>query len=140
MIVLGAFTFFSPGVFWNSDIYTQLLLSAANGKLSFAGEATSVMRTWSRCPSFERASDPTLINSWVAGALDSAWRAVDQYIDLNQKVLPPGIQGEFHAKWGSTEYWDETSNEGLVELDRKLMERYLEIGLCSVNSTPVYEL
>ena len=87
------------------------------------------MRTWIICHSFEGASDPSLINSWVAGGLDSAWRAVDQYINLNQHILPPGIQEQFYKTWGSTEYMDETSNKELVELNRKLMERHLVIAL-----------
>ena len=87
------------------------------------------MRTLILCHLFERASDPNLINSWVAGGLDSAWRAVDQYINLNQNILPPGIQEKFHTMWGSTEYMDEASNKELVELNRKLMERHLVIAL-----------
>ena len=41
MVVLGASAFFGPGVYATGDIYSQLLLPAANGKLFFAGEAAS---------------------------------------------------------------------------------------------------
>jgi len=88
-----------------------------------------VTRTWIRCPSFERASDPTLINSWVAGALDSAWRAVDQYLNIHKIILPPGTPKKFYKLWGETEYWDEDSNNDLAKSDRRLMKRQLVIGL-----------
>ena len=88
-----------------------------------------VTRAWIPCPSFERASDLTLINSWVAGALDSAWRAVNQYLNLNQENLPPGTLEKFYELWGETEYWDEASDKDLVERNRKLMDRHLVIGL-----------
>ena len=73
------------------------------------------------------ASDTNLINSWVAGALDSAWRAVDQYLAYNY----PGSdwQKNFWDLWGETEYWDEKSNIDLVKLNRKLAERLLVIAL-----------
>jgi len=87
------------------------------------------MRTWILCHPVEHASDPNFINSWVAGALDSAWRAVDQYISANLAILPAGIQGVFHKNWGASEYMDESSNKELVELNRKLMERHLVIAL-----------
>jgi len=96
---------------------------------SLAKLLVPVMRTSILWRPFERASDPNLINSWVAGGLDSAWRAVDQYINLNQSILPPGTQEKFHTTWGSTEYLDETSNKKLVEQNRKLMERHLVIAL-----------
>ena len=65
------------------------------------------------------------MHSWVVGALDSAWRAVDQYLAIN---LPEKRQS-FWDKWGPTEYWDESSNPELVQLNRKLMERHLVISL-----------
>ena len=88
-----------------------------------------VTRTWIYCRSFKHDSDPTLTDSWVAGALDSAWRAVDQYLNLNKENLPSGILKKFYELWGKTEYLDEASDDDLVEQSRKLMERHLVIDL-----------
>ena len=44
--VLGAFAFFGPGVYGNADIYSEMLLPAAKGKLFFAGEATSTCHAY----------------------------------------------------------------------------------------------
>ena len=41
MVTSGGFALFSPGVYESGDIYTEILKPAANGKLFFAGEATS---------------------------------------------------------------------------------------------------
>jgi hypothetical protein len=87
------------------------------------------MRTWIQSQFSGCASDPNLIGSWVAGALDSAWRAVDQYLTLHHANLPAGVQEKFWANWGRTEYWDESSSDELVELNRKLTERHLVISL-----------
>lgn len=58
--------------------------------------------------------------------MDSAWRAVDQYIALN---LDKDVREKFWELWGPTEFWDEASNKDLVELNRKLMSRHLVISL-----------
>ena len=84
------------------------------------------MSIWIHCRSSERPSDKDFTGSWVSGALDSAWRAVDQYLSLNQ---PKGVQEKFWELWGPTEFWDEASNKELVELDRRLVERHLVIAL-----------
>lgn len=42
----------------------------------------------------------------VAGALDSAWRAVDQFLVVNQSQYPDRRE-EMHKTWGSSEYWDD---------------------------------
>ena len=42
----GAFAFFGPGVYENGDIYSEMLQPAANGKLFFAGEATSACHAY----------------------------------------------------------------------------------------------
>lgn len=110
-LTMGGYAFFGPGVYGANDVYSQLLLTAASGKLIFAGEAASAC------------------HAWIAGALDSAWRAAYQYISANEKVLPVGTLEKFYAEWGTTEYWDETTNKELVEENRKLMERHLVIGL-----------
>jgi len=107
-LTMGAFAFFGPGVYSANDIYSEMLLPAANGKLFFAGEATSAC------------------HAWVAGALDSAWRAVDQYLALNHD---DSVQQKFWDLWGPTEYWDEASDKTLVDLNRKLTERHLVIAL-----------
>ena len=44
--VLGAFAFFGPGVYGSADIYSEMLLPAAKGKLFFAGEATSACHAY----------------------------------------------------------------------------------------------
>ena len=74
-----------------------------------------------------RASDQHLIDSWVAGALDSAWRAVDQYLCLNYD--DQCIQETFWNNWGFTEYLDEQLNPGLITWNRELTERHLVISL-----------
>jgi len=106
-LTMGAFAFFGPGVYDSTDIYSEMLQPAARGKLFFAGEATSAC------------------HAWVAGALDSAWRAVYQYLSLNQ----PDLLENFYNLWGKTEYWDEADDDELVDLNNKLMERHLVIGL-----------
>jgi hypothetical protein len=84
------------------------------------------MRMYIHSQSRWRASDPNFTNSWVAGALDSAWRAVYQYLSLYQ---PDSVMQTFYNEWGSSEYWDETSDEELVKQNRELMERHLVIAL-----------
>ncbi|KAF9648690.1 hypothetical protein BDM02DRAFT_2079180 [Thelephora ganbajun] len=119
---MGGYAHFGPGAY---DVYSEMILPAANGKLFFAGEATS------DC------------HGWVSSALNSAWRAVDQYLTLNQ---PQSVRQEFWKLWGPTEYWDGTSDRVLVDLgrkptdghhgdlelvnlDRRLADRHLVIGL-----------
>ena len=127
MVVSGPFAFFGPDVYGSGDIYSEIIRPAANGKLFFAGEATSACHAYViHRQSFRYVSDPNSINSWVAGALDSAWRAVDQYLALNQ---PASVQQKFWDLWGATEYWDEASNKELVDLNRELEERHLVIAL-----------
>ena len=52
---------------------------------------------------------------WVAGALDSAWRAVDQFLLINQ-LHHPGKREEMHKKWGPSEYWDKDQVENHIRL------------------------
>jgi len=91
------------------------------------------MGMWIHRQSLGYASGLNLIDSWVAGALDSAWRAVDQYLTLNQ---PESVQQTFRDLWGPTEYWDERSNKELVDLNRKLTERHLVIALHKAGVRP----
>ncbi|KAF9783369.1 amine oxidase [Thelephora terrestris] len=107
-LTMGASAFFGPGVYGRNDVYSEMLQPAAQGRLFFAGEATSTS------------------HGWVAGALSSAWRAVDQYLALN---LPHDVRQKFWDLWGPTEHWDEADDQEFVELNRKLMDRQLVIGL-----------
>ena len=83
------------------------------------------MGVWFHHRPFERAFDVYLINSWAAGALDSAWRAVDQYLTFNH---PKSIRDTFWDKWGPNEYWDDASKK-TIDQDHKLTNRHLVIGL-----------
>ena len=105
-----------------------MLQPAARGKLFFAGEATSTCHAYVDSTIYPMSARLiySWIDSWVAGALDSAWRAVDQHLALN---LPEDVRQKFWDLWGPTEYWDEADNQELVELNRKLMDRHLVIGL-----------
>ena len=127
MVVSGAFRFFGPDVYGNGDVYSEILHPVANGKLFIAGEATGSCHAYADSLTIlGNASDPDFINSWVGGALDSAWRAVDQYLALNH---PESVRQEFWDLWGPTEYLDEASNKELVDLNRELAERHLVIAL-----------
>ncbi|KAG6380589.1 hypothetical protein JVT61DRAFT_4953 [Boletus reticuloceps] len=89
-LTMGAFAFFSPGEF--DDLYTSLNAPAANNRLHFAGEALSTR------------------HAWVVGALDSAWRAVYQYLKVtgqNDKIK------KFKEIWGENLEW--TSNSTLLD-------------------------
>ena len=85
------------------------------------------MGVWPHSPNLLRGSDPSPTHSWVTGALDSAWRAVDQYLALNH--AESHLRKEFWRLWGETEYWDEASDEKMVKLNRELTERHLVIAL-----------
>jgi len=75
--VLGGYAFLGPGVYGNGDVYHSLLQRASSSL-----RPVSATRVWIHCQSLGHASDPNFINSWVAGALDSAWRAVDKSLPL----------------------------------------------------------
>ncbi|KAG1769110.1 hypothetical protein EV702DRAFT_1189117 [Suillus placidus] len=79
---MGAFAFFGPGKFGN--LYTSLNNPAAGGYLHFAGEAISVR------------------HAWVEGALDSAWRAVDEML-----IFPAfqSYRDRFFQNWGVNPEW-----------------------------------
>lgn len=74
---------FMPGKF--KRVYTSLTRPAADGLLHFAGEAVSFR------------------HSWVEGALDSAWRAVHEMLQL----MPDGDKylADFYNKWGCNPEW-----------------------------------
>jgi len=58
MIVPGGFAFFGPGVYERGDVYCEMLQPAANGKLFFAGEATSA------CNGYVDSSSITWVCFW----------------------------------------------------------------------------
>ena len=70
-----------------------------------------LMRTWIRRRSSGSGSNPDLINSWIVGSLDSAWRAIEQYLTIHD----PDLLWKFHKRWGSTEHWDEPSDHERLE-------------------------
>ena len=82
---LGAFAFFGPGSF--STLYTSLTLPAANGRLHFAGEALSTR------------------HAWVVGALNSAWRTINEILNGPSPWSTPEKLKEFYKKWGVDEEW-----------------------------------
>ncbi|KZT21397.1 FAD/NAD(P)-binding domain-containing protein [Neolentinus lepideus HHB14362 ss-1] len=85
---LGAFAFFGPHDFeFMNSVFNNLTKPICGGKLFFAGEATS------SC------------HAWVAGALESSWRAVDMYLQLHHTKE---MRHKFHSLWGSSEYWPES--------------------------------
>ncbi|KAI6020431.1 hypothetical protein BKA83DRAFT_16922 [Pisolithus microcarpus] len=79
---MGAFPYFCPGDFQN--LYTSLTYPAANGRLHFAGDAISTR------------------HAWVVGALDSAWRAVYEYLCATRQY---GKLWVFIEQWGGNAEW-----------------------------------
>lgn len=94
----GAFAFFAPGQFGDPNnngfsMFASLKVPANNGRLHFAGEATSVH------------------HAWVAGAINSAWRAVFNALGRRNEAL----RKELMVNWPAP-------NEEDVEALRKLTE------------------
>ncbi|KAI5984068.1 hypothetical protein EDD15DRAFT_1812652 [Pisolithus albus] len=87
---MGAFPYFCPGDFQN--LYTSLTYPAAKGRLHFAGDAISVR------------------HAWVVGALDSAWRAVYEYLEVTEQD-----KERFFYMWGRNAEW--TSRRGGETID-----------------------
>jgi monoamine oxidase len=71
----GAYAHFAPGQF--STFFKDILLPAAYGRFHFAGEVASAH------------------HAWVAGALDSAVRVVDEIICWDLPILIPKFRKEF---------------------------------------------
>ncbi|KAG1873113.1 hypothetical protein F4604DRAFT_1681177 [Suillus subluteus] len=93
-LAMGAFAFFGPRDF--QDLYMSLTVPNANKRLHFAGEAISTR------------------HAWVVGALDSAWRAVYEYL------LAPGQHDKiktFFGLWGQNEEWTGQSKYGILPSD-----------------------
>ncbi|KAI6106546.1 hypothetical protein EDD16DRAFT_1523887 [Pisolithus croceorrhizus] len=79
---MGAFAQFGPGDFQN--LYNSLAYPAADLRLHFAGEAISTR------------------HGWVVGALDSAWRAVDEYLCVTRQMVK---RKRFKELWGENIEW-----------------------------------
>ncbi|KAG1869407.1 hypothetical protein DFJ58DRAFT_63493 [Suillus subalutaceus] len=108
-LVMGAFAFFGPGDF--QDLYTSLTAPNANKRLHFAGEAISTR------------------HAWVVGALDSAWRAVYEYLLSSRQH--DKIQ-RFFDLWGQNEEWSGRSkyrilpgDHGPVDLDNTILRAHM---------------
>ncbi|KAG0694126.1 hypothetical protein DFH29DRAFT_859812 [Suillus ampliporus] len=87
-LTMGAFAFFGPGDF--QDLFTSLTVPNANKRLHIAGEAISTR------------------HAWVVGALDSAWRAVYQYLLASGQ--PQTTIDKFFELWGSSIEWAHSSS------------------------------
>lgn len=88
---LGAFCQFGPGQFKNSYPYVTQPASKTR-RFHFAGDATSTF------------------HGWVAGALNSAWRAVLGMLMEHPELNPnpkENIVEKFKILWGASEEWDE---------------------------------
>lgn len=100
----GAFGLFGPGQFGHvqsgdgpqASLFASIKAPAANGKLHFAGESTSVH------------------HAWVVGSLNSAWRAVYNALEGRQE-----LQDQLIALWGIP---DEETQVHLKQLN--LLARY----------------
>ncbi|KAI6100915.1 amine oxidase [Pisolithus croceorrhizus] len=79
---MGAFAFFGPSDF--KEMYASLTYPAANKRLHFAGEAISTR------------------HAWVVGALDSAWRAVHEYLAVTRQ---DDKMRRFKELWGDNVEW-----------------------------------
>ncbi|KAI6045465.1 hypothetical protein EDC04DRAFT_2559545 [Pisolithus marmoratus] len=79
---MGAFAFFGPSDF--QEMYASLTYPAANKRLHFAGEAISTR------------------HAWVVGALDSAWRAVHEYLAVTRQH---DKMKRFKELWGENVEW-----------------------------------
>lgn len=84
---MGAFAFFGPGDF--QEFYQVMSMPATNKRLHFAGEALSTR------------------HAWVVGALDSAWRAVHEYLICSG--LYPSLGKKFFELWGRNLEWTRTT-------------------------------
>lgn len=82
-LTMGAFAYFGPGDF--EHLYTSLSCPNHNKRFHFAGEAISTR------------------HAWVVGALDSAWRAVYEY--LLSSGQPQTTIDKFFELWGENVEW-----------------------------------
>ncbi|KAI5984069.1 hypothetical protein EDD15DRAFT_2484624 [Pisolithus albus] len=93
---LGAFPFFGPGDFQNT--YASLTYPAAEMRLHFAGDVISPY------------------HPWVVGALDSAWRAVYEYLIVTKQ--DDKIE-RFMDLWGDNVGWTTRSDGQKLDLLRE---------------------
>ncbi|KAJ6577172.1 hypothetical protein B0H19DRAFT_1207739 [Mycena capillaripes] len=95
----GAFALFGPGQFGQPErgnsMFASMMAPAANGRLHFAGEATSVH------------------HAWVLGALNSAWRAVYHALGQLEPKEMEAKRAELEKEWGVP---DEMDTDSLVKL------------------------
>ncbi|KAI6020432.1 hypothetical protein BKA83DRAFT_680115 [Pisolithus microcarpus] len=108
---MGAFPFFGPGDFQNT--YTSLTYPAAAKRLHFAGDVISPY------------------HPWVVGALDSAWRAVYEYLIVTKQ--DDKIK-RFMDLWGGNVGWTTRSDCQKPDLLREhlgLMESAISAGVIS---------
>lgn len=102
----GAFALYGPGQFGYASptgqavphppsMFSALKAPAANGKLHFAGEATSAH------------------HAWVLGSLNSAWRAVYNALEGH-----PLLQADLIDKWGIPDEETEINLKSLQLLAR----------------------
>ncbi|EAU89602.1 L-amino acid oxidase [Coprinopsis cinerea okayama7 len=107
---LGAFCQFGPGQFAN--VYPHVTQPASTKqRFHFAGDA---------CSTF---------HGWVAGALNSAWRAVLGMLIAHPELNPnpnEDIIAKFKKEWGATEEWDEKTLAKLTYLNREITKYDLE--------------
>ncbi|KAG0694123.1 hypothetical protein DFH29DRAFT_1035290 [Suillus ampliporus] len=87
-LTMSAFAYFGPGDF--QALYTSLTVPNFNKRLHIAGEAISTR------------------HAWVVGALDSAWRAVYQYLLASGQ--PQETIDKFFKVWGSNIEWAHPSS------------------------------
>ncbi|KAI6126499.1 hypothetical protein F5141DRAFT_1247376 [Pisolithus sp. B1] len=105
-LTMGAFAHFGPGDF--RDLYTSLTYPTENKRLHFAGEAISTR------------------HAWVVGALDSAWRAVHEYLCVTGQE---DKKKDFKKLWGENIEWASPSVLPVFANRPNLLEEHL--GLVS---------
>ncbi|KAI6020436.1 hypothetical protein BKA83DRAFT_498359 [Pisolithus microcarpus] len=109
---MGAFAHFGPGDF--QDLFTSLTFPAANKRLHFAGEAISTR------------------HAWVVGALDSAWRAVLEYLLVTGQK---DKLARFKELWGKNVEWAsppaqfKDDQAALIDEHLGLIQRAIPAGL-----------
>ncbi|KAJ7060959.1 L-amino acid oxidase [Mycena amicta] len=125
---LGAFCQFGPTQFKNIYPYMQQPASEQQ-RLHFAGDATSTF------------------HGWVAGALNSAWRAVRGLLISHPELNPnpdEDILEKFQEKWGSSEELDENTLATIVNIGRSTSGKSASeitarsntyVGVCGVRSS-----
>ncbi|KAF8636250.1 hypothetical protein AX16_011020 [Volvariella volvacea WC 439] len=107
---LGAFCQFGPNQFKYTYPYVTQPASK-DQRFHFAGDATSTF------------------HGWVAGALNSAWRAVLGMLLAHPELNPnpnEDIVAKFKKEWGDSEEWDQRTLATLTYLGRELTKLDLQ--------------